>query len=90
MTHLITVTEAVRTFADIIGRVFYRGEEYDIKKGNEIVAHLGPSKNRASISISELTHFFSTCPLMNDDIDDFEKDIAYIRSSQKELKSKWD
>ena len=45
MIYLITVTEAVRSFADIIGRVYYKGDEYEIKKGNQIVAHIGPAKN---------------------------------------------
>lgn len=91
MSHLISVTEAVRTFGDIIGRVYYRGEEFDIKKGTQIVAHLGPSKNRATLGVGELTAFFAKAPsLSSEDIKDFENDINTIRNSVGEIKNKWD
>lgn len=91
MIHLITVTEAVRSFADIIGRVYYKGDEYNIKKGNQIVAHIGPSKNRSTLSVSELNSFFENSPkLQSDDVEDFERDIQFIRSLSMEIKDKWD
>lgn len=91
MLRLITVTEAVRSFADIIGRVYYKGDEYDIKKGNQIVAHIGPSKNRSTLSVSELNSFFATCPnLLPGDAIDFEQDITLIRAAGGEIKDIWD
>ncbi|HXH54142.1 MAG TPA: antitoxin [Gammaproteobacteria bacterium] len=91
MLHLITVTEAVRSFADIIGRVYYKGDEYNIKKGNQIVAHIGPSKNRSTLSISELNSFFASCPtLLPGDAQDFEQDIGLVRSAGGEIKDIWD
>lgn len=91
MIHLITVTQAVRSFADIVGRVYYKGDEYNIKKGNQIVAHIGPLKSRATLNMSELNSFFSSCPhLMPEDILDFEQDIKAIRSVGGEIKDKWD
>lgn len=90
MAQLITVTEAVRTFTDIIGRVYYRGEEFDIKKGTQIVAHIGPSKNRSTLNVVELTEFFSNPSLSKEDFEEFEKDINFIRSSVGEIKNKWD
>lgn len=90
MTQLITVTEAVRSFTDIIGRVYYRGEEFDIKKGTQIVAHLGPSKNRPTLKISELNSLFSQFTLSQEECEEFAKDLDLIRKSGGEIKNKWD
>jgi len=91
MDHLITVTEAARSFADIIGRVYYRGEEFDIKKGNQIVAHIGPAKSRATLRMGELNAFFASCPtLSTEELNDFERDIEMIRSKAGEAENKWE
>lgn len=50
MAQVITVTEMARSFSDIIGRVYHRGEEFDIKKGSHIVAHISPSVQNATPS----------------------------------------
>jgi hypothetical protein len=90
-SHLITVTEAVRSFGDLIGRVYYKGEEFDIKKGSQIVAHIGPSKQRATIRVAELNNMLAACPsLSKKELEEFEKDLKDIRLSGGELKSKWD
>lgn len=38
MVQIVKATEAVRSFSDIINRVYYKGESFDIQKGNNIVA----------------------------------------------------
>lgn len=91
MSYLITVTEAARSFADIIGRVYYRGEEFDIKKGGQVVAHLGPSKNRSTLKAAELNYFFAEGPkLSEEDVEAFEKELSLIRASGGEFKNPWD
>lgn len=42
MKGLISVTEAVRNFADFINRVAYRGEEFTLARGGRAVARLVP------------------------------------------------
>ena len=42
MKGTITVTEAVRNFADFINRVAYRGEHFVLEKGGRPVARLVP------------------------------------------------
>lgn len=91
MSRLITITEAARSFSDIIARVYYRGEEFDIKKGNQIVAHISPSKNPATLKISELNDFFANAPkLSQEDINEFEKDLKRIRDIAGGIKNSWD
>jgi antitoxin (DNA-binding transcriptional repressor) of toxin-antitoxin stability system len=92
MPKVITVTDMMRTFSDVIGKVYYQGESFDIKKGANIVARLSPPKVRPTITGKDLRKFLSSMPhLDNDDIDDFETCIRDIRS-QKDTKSfsKWD
>ncbi len=42
MKHTISVTEAARNFADIVSRVFYRGERFVLERGGRPVARLIP------------------------------------------------
>ena len=37
MPKLITATDMIRSFSDVVSRVYYKGETFDIKKGNNIV-----------------------------------------------------
>lgn len=38
----ITATEAARSFSDLLNRVRYRGEAFEVMRGREIVARLVP------------------------------------------------
>ncbi|AFC71459.1 antitoxin of toxin-antitoxin system VapB [Rickettsia australis str. Cutlack] len=42
MAQIIRATEFVRSFADIMNRVYYKGETFDVQKGNHIVARITP------------------------------------------------
>ena len=42
MKGTISVTEAVRNFADFINRVVYRGEQFVLERGGRPVARLSP------------------------------------------------
>lgn len=92
MPKLITVTDMIRSFSDIVGRVYYKGETFDIKKGSNIVARLSPSKEKTSVKVSELGKFLKNSPhLDQEDISNFENDIKEIRELKgSERFSKWD
>ncbi|MDC0864755.1 antitoxin [Rickettsiaceae bacterium] len=92
MIKLITATDVVRSFSDIIGRVYYKGETFEIKKGNNIVARLSPAKENPILSISDLNKFFkSSAHLSPEDVNDFEKEIKSIRSLKEAHGSdKWE
>lgn len=80
MHKTITVTDAVRSFSDIIGRVYYKGETYDIKRGANIVAMLAPAKAKSTITAGELNKFFKEAPsLSKEELGEFEEDIAKIK-----------
>jgi antitoxin (DNA-binding transcriptional repressor) of toxin-antitoxin stability system len=91
MTFLITVSEAVRSFADIIGRVYYKGEEFEIKKGKKIVARIVPVKEKRALKVCELNDFFANIPKLDaKEMESFAKDIEDARKNIKESPSKWD
>jgi antitoxin (DNA-binding transcriptional repressor) of toxin-antitoxin stability system len=81
MPKLITVTEMSRSFSDIVGRVHYQGEVFDIKKGANIVARLMPAKVKSTITAGELNEFFLNAPhLSTDDVEEFAQDIKELKS----------
>ncbi|OZG32215.1 hypothetical protein [Rickettsia endosymbiont of Culicoides newsteadi] len=88
MPKVITVTDMVRSFSDIIGRVHYQGESFDIKKGASIVA----IQNKPTLTLGELNEFFENGPhLDKDDIEGFEEDINVIKSLKlTDWGNKWD
>ena len=46
MKHTISVTEAARNFADIVSRVFYRGERFVLERGGRPRGSTGPGSPR--------------------------------------------
>ena len=40
--HILTATEASRSFSDLLHRVCYGGESFIIKKGNRLMARVAP------------------------------------------------
>ncbi len=92
MAKLITVTDLVRSFSDIVGRVYYQRETFDIKKGANIVARLSPAKATYTVSIKDLNDFFYNTPHLNQsDIKEFDKTISRIKSLKNTAgEDKWD
>lgn len=92
MPKLITVTDMARSFSNIVGRVHYQGETFDIKKGANIVARLSPVKVKGTLDISDLNEFFANSPHLEEwDIVDFAKDISDLKLMQDiQGFNKWD
>ncbi len=92
MPKLITVTDMMRSFSDIVGRVYYKGETFDIKKGTNVVARLSPTKKKVTLAVSELNEFFKLSPRLNKaEAEDFEKVINEVKSLNEIGRGrKWD
>lgn len=92
MPKLITATDMIRSFSDIVGRVYYKGESFDIKKGANIVARLSPVKKKSTLAIKDLNNFFKNIPhLDKTDVEDFETTINEVKSlNDNSGFSKWD
>lgn len=92
MARTITVTECMRSFSDVMGRVYYQGEIFDIKKGTNIVARISPVKKaKVGLKIKDLNKFFARVPrLREDDSTDFAKDIKEVRNISPGDVDKWE
>ena len=76
----VTATEAARQFSELMNRVKYQGQSFEIVRGNEIVARILPAVPSSPIRAEELNAFFASLPsLVSEDVDDFEKDLKAIR-----------
>lgn len=76
MSQSITFEEAARSFCDLIDKVYYNWEAFDVVIGTQILAHIGPAKPSTTLKVEDLNHFFASCPILSDD--DFENDIKDI------------
>src|SRR5438105_3591700 len=83
-THTVTATEANRTLSDILNKVHYQGQTFEIKRGKEIIAKIVPMGEKrlaASMPVKNLKEFFKSLPSLDrEDLDKFEEDINKIRS----------
>lgn len=91
-THVISATEISRSLSDILNKVHYRGERYDIKRGKEIIAKIVPvSTKKVGLRISELNRLFKDLPQLDKkDQQSFENDIKQIRIDMKDENNPWD
>ena len=54
MTKQITVTEFCRSFSEVIGQVYYKGESFKIKKGKRIVARLAARSKYKDVGVRRI------------------------------------
>lgn len=80
-THVITATDASRSFSSILNKVHYLGESYEIKRGKEVIARIVPAEKRAAtLKVSGLANLFKNIPhLDKDEQEKFVDDIEVIR-----------
>lgn len=92
MAQIIRATEVVRSFSDIMNRVYYKGESFDIQKGHNIVARISPIENKPPVVVRDLEELFKNGPHLDpDDAEQFIKDIYEARRKYDFKKdNKWD
>ena len=62
---VITATEASRSFSELLHRVCYGGQSFVIKKGNRVMAHIGPAPVRQESTPEENSHIKALLELGN-------------------------
>jgi antitoxin (DNA-binding transcriptional repressor) of toxin-antitoxin stability system len=86
----ITATEAQRQFSDILNRVRYRGEEFEVMRGGETVARIEPPRQRFT-TVGELRQLWKTLPKLDpEEAKRFEEDLRQIRAGAKMQDPKWE
>ncbi len=84
MKHTISVTEAARNFADIVSRVFYRGERFVLERGGKPVARLIPVPRGGRLG--DLPGLLEAVPRLSiEDAEALGRDVHEARESLPEL-----
>ncbi|MDR7544705.1 MAG: type II toxin-antitoxin system Phd/YefM family antitoxin [Armatimonadota bacterium] len=82
MATKLSVTEAVRNFSEVIGRVRFKGERFVLLKGGKPVAELRPADTAALVRLSELPALLESLPHLDPgDADRFADDLETARSA---------
>jgi prevent-host-death family protein len=92
MEKVVSATEAVRKFSDILNSVRYRGESYTVVRGGKPVASISPveapGKKRL---LRELKELAKNMPPLGEEADRFGRDLKEIRKHQPSVPkgNKW-
>ena len=89
--HTISATQVSRELSDILNKVRYQGQSFNVKKGKEIIATIIPgSLSQHNMKVKDLEAFFKQIPtLEKEERNSFEKDIQKIRSQLPLEKNPW-
>ena len=89
--NIITATEVIRSFSDIINKVYYQHQTFDVKKGKSIVARIVPYNYSSRIEVKDLANFFATSPKLEEgDADFLTNEINDLRLKAEAREVKWD
>ncbi len=91
MEKVVSATEAVRNFSDILNSVRYQGESYTIMRGGKPIASLSPVSPLKRKHLRELKEIAKSIPQLGDEADAFGESLKEIRKHQPFLPkdSKW-
>ena len=86
----ITATEAARNFSDILNRAQYRGEIFEVTRGNEVVVKIEAIKPKR-LTVGEFREIWKTLPPLDpENAAAWEEDQKLIRASAPAAPYKWD
>jgi len=80
---MITATEVVRDFSDVLNQINYAGASFIIQRNGKTVAKLIPPDNRPSRrTLAELEALLEGLPRLGDDLDAFKEDVEQAVQDQ--------
>ncbi|MFI4984336.1 MAG: antitoxin [Rickettsiales bacterium] len=89
--NIISATEVARSFSDIINKVYYQHQSYDVKKGKSIVARIVPCNYSSKIEVKDLNSFFANSPKLEDgDGSILIDELEALRTTAKAREIKWE
>ena len=77
--HRLTVTEAERDFAGLVGRVCSEGIGVELQQGDNVMAYLTPAPPQPLLKVRDLSAFLQHLPKLEDDADAFLADVRALR-----------
>ena len=91
INNIITATEAIRSFSDIMNKVYYQHQSFDVKKGKVIVARIIPYNHSSKIEIKNLEKFFTNSPKLEEgDAEAFINEVSKSRLESVAREIKWE
>jgi antitoxin (DNA-binding transcriptional repressor) of toxin-antitoxin stability system len=88
---IVKATEAARSFSDLINRVRYHGQQFEIQRGRDIVARIVPAEPRGDLPVAELNQVFADVPRLDrDDAEAFSQDVRRLRDEMRSAGDAWD
>ena len=90
--HVISATDLSRTLSAILNRVLYQGQDFEIKRGKEIIARIIPVEpHKHKLKLGNLKEFLDRLPALDkDDRQAFFADIKSMHSKMKHEENPWD
>ncbi|HVL90632.1 MAG TPA: type II toxin-antitoxin system prevent-host-death family antitoxin [Actinomycetota bacterium] len=76
----ISATDAARGFADLINRVRYQGETYEVVRNGETVARIAPTVSARALTAAEMDDLLRNLPPLDAA---FGKDVAVARDASR-------
>ncbi len=87
----ITATEASRNFSDLLNRVHYRGERFEVSRGKEVVARIEPAEDKPPMTAAEFFRWFTQKRWLDpEDSLDYERQLRDIRQASGWSDRQWD
>ena len=86
----ISATQAARQFSDLLNRVAYQGQCFEVERGNKIVARLEPVITPGrGIPVQDLNRVFAELPGLGDDAEAFATSVESIRQTLSPEADPW-
>lgn len=76
---VVTATELAKNLSDILNRVKYKGERFEVHRNGEVIAQLGPPFPEKAVTFGDFLDFMRHGPRPDDQFaDDLEAVLAEL------------
>jgi len=86
----MNVVDAERNFSKLVEKVYTEGISIDLERGDQVIARLTPALPASKVSVRDLAAFLESLPSLDDDAEDFAKDVRAIRAEFPAERNPWD
>jgi hypothetical protein len=81
---IVKATEAARSFSNLINKVRYHGQQFEIQRGRDIVARIVPAGPGGDLPVADLNQMFTELPgLEPDDAEVFAQEVRRLRQEMR-------
>ena len=84
------VAEAEKCFSGLVDDVYRNGTSIELEDGNKVIARLIPADGKPAMTVGALAAFLGDLPKLEDDADEFAKDVRAIREQFPSESDAWD